>query len=144
MKNINGLQADVLLNKLLNSLLQLKDTLTLQNEWIYLLSVAVVLFILVTILRKFLIIKNSLKEDSMLLELTPPSFTEQEAYTTDQLFSIIHAIGSQRSIKDRILGVKPRFSLEIVSTQNQGIRYLIRTSPNQVNTLRKSLLSYIP
>src|SRR3989338_6383066 len=144
MKNIDGLKADVLLNKLYTFLLQLKDTLTLQNEWLYLLTVVIALFVLLAILRKFLIIKNSLKEDSMLLELTPPSFTEQESYTTDQLFSIIHAIGSQRSIKDRIFGVKPRFSLEIVSTQNQGIRYLIRTSPNQVNTLRKSLLSYLP
>lgn len=85
-----------------------------------------------------------LNEQSMLLELTPPSFTEQEAYTTDQLFSVIHALGNQRSFKDRLLGFKPRFSLEIVSTQSQGIRYLVRTSPKQVNTLKKSLLSYLP
>ena len=85
-----------------------------------------------------------LAEQSMLLELTPPSFTEQESYTTDQLFSVIHALGNQRSFKDRLLGLKPRFSLEIVSTQNQGIRYLVRTSPKQVNILRKSLLSYLP
>ncbi|MBI2601384.1 hypothetical protein HYW42_05545, partial [Candidatus Daviesbacteria bacterium] len=83
--------------------------------------------------------RNSLKEASILLELTPPSFTEQESYTTDQLFSIIHSLGSQQSFMDRIFGNKTRFSLEIVSTKNQGIRYIIRTSPKQVNTLRKSL-----
>jgi len=80
----------------------------------------------------------------MLLELTPPSFTEKQSYTTDQLFSIIHALGSQKSFKDRLLGNKSRFSLEIASTQNQGIRYLVRTSPKQVNTLKKSLLAYLP
>ena len=80
----------------------------------------------------------------MLLELTPPAFTEKESYTTDQLFSIIHSLGSQRSVKDKLLGTQTRFSFEIVSTQNDGIRYLIRTSPKQVNTLRKSLLSYLP
>ncbi|MBI2314969.1 type IV secretion system DNA-binding domain-containing protein [Candidatus Daviesbacteria bacterium] len=78
------------------------------------------------------------------MELTPPSFTEKESYTTDQLFSIIHSLGNQRSIKDRFLGIQTIFSLEIVSTQNDGIRYLVRTSPKRVNTLRKSLLSYLP
>jgi hypothetical protein len=42
------------------------------------------------------------------------------------------------------LGNKIRVSLEIVSTQNQGIRYLLRTTKSQANTLRRSLLSYLP
>lgn len=99
---------------------------------------------LLIIIRKALAIKNLLKEPSVLLELTPPSFTEKQSYTTDQLFSIIHALGNQRSFKDRLLGNQTRFSLEIVSTKDQGIIYLVRTSPKQVNTLKKSLLAYLP
>lgn len=144
MQDWQKLQADYLLNKLYNYLLSLQDTFLQQNELIYLLSAIFTVFVLITVIRKFLIIKNSLKEQSMLLELTPPSFTEQESYTTDQLFSIIHAIGSQRSFKDRVLGNKTRFSLEIVSTKSEGIRYIVRTSPKHVNTLKKSLLSYLP
>jgi len=102
------------------------------------------LLLIAVILRKALKFRRSLKETSVLLELTPPTVTEKSAYTTDQLFSIIHALGNQRLFKDRLLGSKTRFSLEIVSTQNQGIRYLIRTSPMLVNTLKKSLLSYLP
>jgi len=142
--DIQKLQADYLLNKFYTYLLHLKGNFTLQSEMIYPLAITFAVFTLIIIIRKLLIIKNTLKEQSMLLELTPPSFTEQESYTTDQLFSIIHAIGNQRTFKDRLLGNKSRFSLEIVSTQNQGIRYIVRSSPSQVNTLRKSLLSYLP
>ncbi len=144
MKNLDGLRADVLLNKLFNYLLHLKDTLALHNELIYLFIGAILLFITLKIVRKILVLKNSLNERSMLLELTPPSFTEQQSYTTDQLFSIIHAIGNQRTFIEKLLGYETRFSLEIVSTKSQGIRYLVRTSPKYVNTLKKSLLSYLP
>jgi hypothetical protein len=104
----------------------------------------ILFFFLLKLILKILAVKRSLSEASMLLELTPPSFTEKMSYTTDQLFSIIHSLGNQGSFKDRLLGNKTRFSLEIVSTQNQGIRYLVRTSPKQVNTLKKNLLAYLP
>jgi len=144
MKNIEGLRADYWFNKLINFLFHLKDNFTLRNEYFFLFIIVFITFILVSLIRKILRIKKAITEPSMLLELTPPSFTEQESYTTDQLFSIIHAIGNQRSFKDKIIGTKTKFSLEIVSTQNQGIRYIVRTSPKQVNTLRKNLLSYLP
>jgi hypothetical protein len=144
MNNIEGLRADYWLNRLISFLLHLKDTFTLQNEYVFPLIGILTTFILVTLVRRILAFRGTFKEKSILLELTPPSFTEQKSYTTDQLFSIIHALGNQRSFKDKLLGNKTRFSLEIASTQNQGIRYLIRTSPKQVNTLRKSLLSYLP
>ena len=108
------------------------------------LSIAVGVFALLLLLRKLFVFKKSLQEQSVLLELTPPSFTEKQSYTTDQLFAIIHSLGDQRSIKEKLLGYKARFSLEIVSTKQQGIRYIIRTSPKQADTLRKSLLAYLP
>jgi hypothetical protein len=70
--------------------------------------------------------------------------TEKTAYTTQQLFSVIHNLGKQRSFIDKILGKKTLFACEIVSTQNQGIRYLIRTTPDMVNNLKRSLISYMP
>ncbi len=45
---------------------------------------------------------------------------------------------------DKLVGKKPTISCEIVSTQNQGIRYLIRTTPDQLNTLKRNLYSYLP
>lgn len=96
------------------------------------------------ILRTVLQFRKSIQEASVLLELTPPSKTEQDSYTTEQLFSLIHSLGNHRSFKDKLLGNKTQFSLEIVSTQHDGIRYLIRTIPKEVNTLKRNLLSYLP
>ncbi len=83
-------------------------------------------------------------DKQILLELRPPASTEKTSYTTQQLFSIIHNLGKQHSLLDQLLGKKNSFSFEIVSTHNQGIRYLIKTTPKQVNNLKRSLLSYMP
>lgn len=144
MNNIEALRADYWLTKLIGFILHFRNSFALQNEYAFYLISILAAVVLTALIRKILTFKISLKEQSILLELTPPSFTEKDSYTTDQLFSIIHSLGSQRSIKDKLLGNRTRFSLEIVSTQQEGIRYLVRTSPKQVNTLRKSLLSYLP
>ncbi len=145
MNDLHKLEFGYLLNQLISNFHKPQGSILATAQNLILPAIALALFIfLLLIIRKILAIKKLLSEPSMLLELTPPSFTEKQSYTTDQLFSIIHALGNQRSFKDKLLGNKPRFSLEIVSTQNQGIRYLIRTSPKQVNTLQKSLLSYLP
>src|SRR5688572_8980987 len=143
MKNLDGLRADKLLDNLHSYFLHYTDNFTLQNEWFYLIGGLLALYFVLKSIRSYLSIKYSLNEQSILLELIPPSFTEQESYTTDQLFSIIHAIGNQKNILERLMGYNSRFSLEIVSTKTQGIRYLIRTSPKHVNTFKRSLLSYL-
>lgn len=139
------LRADYLVGRVFNSFNLVRFSSDIFHSFFFGI-ILVVLFLLFSflVIRRLLSIRYSLKEKSVLLELTPPSITEKSAYTTDQLFSIIHSLGNQNSFKDRLLGYKPRFSLEITSTRDKGIRYLIRTSPQHVNTLKKSLLSYLP
>ncbi len=88
-------------------------------------------------------IKRSLSEPSVLLEITPPAFAEKTAYTTAQLFSVIHDLGKKRTFLDKLLGKKIIFSFEIVSSLDKGIRYLIRTSPEQVNNVKRTVMSYL-
>lgn len=143
--DIQQLRADYIVDKVFKSLYTtnfLSDIF--RSSTFALLVVAIFIALILLIIRRLLFIKHSLEEKSVLLELTPPSITEKSAYTTDQLFSIIHSLGNQRSFRDRLLGYQSRFSLEITSTRDQGIRYLIRISPKQLNTLKKSLLSYLP
>lgn len=107
----------------------------------------IILFILVALLwliRRIYLIKNSFQETSIILELTPPAFTEKTAYTTSQLFSVIHNLGDRRTWIEKLLGKKILFSFEIVSTLNQGIRYLIRTTSSETNNAKRSILSYLP
>jgi energy-coupling factor transporter ATP-binding protein EcfA2 len=142
--SINELRADYLLDKYIYS----KDFSGLSTgsyDWIYpSLLILVTLIYSLLIVRKVLSFRKSFKENSILLELTPPAMTEKTAYTTQQLFSVIHNLGKQRSFMDKVIGKKTLFACEIVSTQNQGIRYLIRTTPDLVNNLKRSLISYMP
>ncbi len=109
------------------------------------LLVLAVLFIpTLLILRVILRNKKAVKEPSILLEITPPAITEKSAYTTQELFKTIHGLEFKRSFLDKLVGKKPTISCEIVSTQNQGIRYLIRVTPDQLNTLKRNLYSYLP
>src|SRR5260221_5006167 len=95
----------------------------------------VIIFIL--IFRLIFNIARALKEPSVIIQLIPPAYTEKTAYTTTQLFSVIHRLGKDKTFLERVLGRKTRFSFEIVSTRTEGIRYVISTTAKEVNNLQK-------
>lgn len=105
---------------------------------------SIALVVIIILIRKFLILKRILKEKTILLEITPPAFTDKGALTTQNFFSVIHGLGKERNLKNWIMGNKTTFSLEIVSSLNQGIRYLIRTTPDEAEIIKKDLLAYLP
>jgi len=112
-------------------------------------SVSVVIIAFLSLVALFLIrlffqLQKSLHEPSVLLELTPPAFIEKTSYTTSRFFSAMHHLGKRRTLMDKILGRKILISLEIVSTKEKGIRYLIRTTPKEVNNVKRIALSYLP
>lgn len=149
MKDWQRFRADYLWNQFTANFSHSKDGLSSSASHNIFLSLPFLIFLvllalLILTLRLVLRLKKTLEEDSVLLELTPPSHSEKSAYTTQQLFSTIHNLGRETTTLDKILGKKPRFSFEIVSTQNQGIRYLIRVRPDQVNNFKRNLLSYLP
>lgn len=142
--SINELRADYLLDKYLYS----KDFSGLStglSSWFIpaLFSISILICLLLLV-RKILSFRRTFKEQSILLELTPPATTEKTAHATQELFKTIHRLGREKSLVDRLLGKKTIFSCEIVSTQKEGIRYLVRTAPNQINNLKRNLLSYLP
>ncbi|MEX0616619.1 MAG: DUF87 domain-containing protein [Candidatus Woykebacteria bacterium] len=142
--NFKQLRADYILSNFLSHFPAI-NRVVLDFPSILLLALVLVAIAAVIFgVRMFLLFRNQLKEKSVFLELTPPSSTEQDASTTERLFSLVHALTNKRSFTDHLLGNKTRVSLEIVSTQNQGIRYLLRTTKKQANTLRRSLISYLP
>jgi hypothetical protein len=143
MNNIQQFEANNLFQTLLKYLPGSPVVKTAYSLIPYLI-VFLILCLIAYILGKLLVLRMLLREEQILLEITPPSLTEKESYTTEQLFSLIQSLGQQRSLKDKLLGKKVYFSLEIVSTRNEGIRYLIRTTPEKASILRKTLISYLP
>src|SRR6266403_3373358 len=103
-----------------------------------------IIIIVLYILRKFWVLKTLLQQEKVFLELTPPALTEKTSYTTQQLFSVLHQLGNQQTLLERILGKKILFSFEIVSTKEQGIRYLIKTNRDESETIQKMVRAYMP
>jgi hypothetical protein len=141
--SIQELRADYLLSNVTNSN-SLSSFQGITSNVLFLLLNVTFLVVTLIIIRKIIALKRSLNEQSILLELTPPASTEKTAYTTQQLFSVIHSLGKQKSIFDKLIGKKTVFACEIVSTQNLGIKFLIRTAPEQAANLKRSLISYMP
>ncbi len=78
------------------------------------------------------------------LELTFPSDTTKSAYATEELYRLLHTLSRQKNFWDKILLRKNGYSLEIVSTRNEGIRYLLAADPNVIETIQYNLRSYLP
>jgi len=145
MQNLHQFEAGYILNSVLQGSPNALQIIGIHfSSYFYFSILLVLVTVLVVVFRRLISFLKSLNELTVFLELTPPAFTEKSAYTTEQLFSLIHSLGSQRTIVDRLLGYRPIFSLEISSTQNQGIRYLVRVPTKDASTFRKSLLSYLP
>lgn len=85
-----------------------------------------------------------LRQETVLLEVTPPTDTEIPAVSTAQLFTLIYGLLRQRSFIDRLLLRQQSCSLEIVSTKELGIRYILRVPKSLAETMERGLRSYLP
>lgn len=104
----------------------------------------VFLYFIFRLARQLLTISLHLKQKFAVLEVKPPQETLQSSYTTQQLFNIIHGIAKQRSWLHRILGFQKSYAFEIVSSKNEGIRYLLRVNEEDADLIKKGLMSYLP
>lgn len=100
--------------------------------------------LVVLILVRFLNLKHLAKQPFVFLELTPPASSDKTPEATKQLFNVFHGLYISRSLKDKLLGRKPVFSGEIVSTKEHGIRYIMRIAQKDVAFFEKTVASYLP
>ena len=104
----------------------------------------VILGILSLYLVKIYLLAKNLNQPQVTLLVKPFKYTVQEAYTTEQLFNVVHTIGKQRKLLDRIFDIPNRFAFEINATKQGGIRYLITCNLVHSSVLKKHLRSYLP
>ncbi len=109
--------------------------------WIFL---TVGLIFLICLFIKWCLIKKLHRQPQTILEVKPLRVTEQNPYTTEQLFNLIHGLAKQSTWVYRFFNVSKSYALEIVSTKEDGIRYLMRINQNDSDLIEKSLLSYLP
>ena len=108
------------------------------------LIVVLVLAIVTFVSLRVLDFRRLFRQSSVLLELTPPSGTDKTPEATSQLFAVLHGLGSSRSFVDKLLLRKVTFSLEVVSTRQLGIRYVIRVNEADAPSFEHTIWSYLP
>ncbi len=84
------------------------------------------------------------QEEKCFLELTFPSDTTKSAFATEQLYVLLHARARMSGGWQRFLKQKKIFSLEIVSTKDEGIRFLLGVPKKEMLLVHRNLLSYLP
>lgn len=119
---------------------------TLPPAQVYLIPIALIVLvsILLYLIRKFSWRLFAKKQPLVFLELTFPHTTSKSAYATEQFLTLLHSLARRRSLKHRALGHKKQYSLEIVATREEGIRYILGVSSADESIIKKSLLSYLP
>lgn len=88
-------------------------------------------------------IRNKLKSKKF-LQLIFPADTSKSAFATQQFFSLLHILSRKLSFWDKIICRKNEYSLEIVSTKKEGIRYLLIADAKFIDIISRNLLSYLP
>jgi hypothetical protein len=74
------------------------------------------------------------KRDVVYLEITPPEHSEKSPLATEQLFTILQRLINKNSV----------LSLEIISSREKGIRYLISGDETAVTALQRHIAAYLP
>jgi hypothetical protein len=78
------------------------------------------------------------------LELAFPADTSKSAYATEQLHILLRSQVRYRSFLAKLAGYKQCYSLELVSSKNEGIRYILVIPSDDVEHISSSLLSFMP
>ncbi len=84
------------------------------------------------------------QEERTFLELTFPSDTTKSAFATEQLYILLHTRARMSSGWQSFLKRKKVFSLEIVSSREEGIRFLLGIPKKEVDVIHRSLLPFLP
>ncbi len=115
----------------------------LEIALVCLLSILVLIF-LIKLFGLLLSLKSQLSSSYDLLLLTPPKEIEKLPESTKELFKLLHSLGKNQPLLNRILNVFSCYSLEIVSTKEKGIYFLLRCPQRDTGTIKRSLVAYSP
>jgi hypothetical protein len=96
------------------------------------------------LLRHYIRLRFARKEPFTFLELIVPASTAKSAYATEQFFTLLHSLAGQRRALQRLIGHKKCYSLELIATREEGIRYIVGVSKKDASVIEKGLLSYLP
>lgn len=111
---------------------------------LWLLFAAVVISLCIALLRTIYGMVHQWRRKLVLLELIPHATNDKLPDATNQLFKSLHGLASTMNWREKVLGKKEVYSLEIVATKAEGIRYIITCDVHAVDSLKHAITSYTP
>ncbi|MGH7157460.1 MAG: type IV secretory system conjugative DNA transfer family protein [Candidatus Saccharimonadales bacterium] len=78
------------------------------------------------------------------LELTFPADTSKSAFATEQLHILLRGTVKYYGFWDHLAARKKPYSLELVGTRDDGIRYILMIPAREAEAVRHNLLSFLP
>lgn len=78
------------------------------------------------------------------LQLIFPADTTKSAYATEQLHILMRSMVRYSKFWKRMAARKQPYSLELVATRDDGIRYVIRIPKQEVEAVKRTLVSFLP
>lgn len=111
---------------------------------LYLLLSILVFAFLVFLSGKIIIFFHQMSTRQTLLEIIPPNTTKQSPLATEQFLATLNSLMQQRSVIEKLLGKKKHIALEIVSSKETGIRFLVRIVQDDAIVIKKHILSFLP
>lgn len=135
---------DINLEQLLPFFSRLLSRLQIFTSYIPVIGIFLLILAVLFVVRKILAMYLGLKQSFTFLEVKPPQETLKSSYTTEQLFNLLHGLARQQTWLHRLIGLQKSYAFEIVSTKDEGIRYLLRVNEEDADLIKKNLLSYLP
>ena len=114
------------------------------NQIVVFVTIAGVFVIVLFLFFIYIKIKRILEGKYTLLEIKPPAISLQSAFSTRQLFTIFHSLEHESSFLEKLLKIKKQVSYEIVSTKEDGIRYLLHAPYEDIPIITKNIRAYLP
>lgn len=88
--------------------------------------------------------RRLLHRQSVCLELTPPAGVARAPRATQELFNVLAGLQSSRPLRDKLLRRHVVLAFEMVSTREQGIRYLLQADKKWIATVSQAITAYLP
>lgn len=78
------------------------------------------------------------------LELTFPADTMKSAFATEQLHILLRGLVKYHDFWDQQAARKKPYSLELVGTNDDGIRFILMIPASEADIVRRNLISFLP
>jgi hypothetical protein len=104
----------------------------------------IVITVVIFVVRKMYGLLLLYKSKRIALCITPPAFEDKNSIATESLFSAMHALGTSRTLKERMLGKEYIYSAEIHSSKQTGIQFFVVADSTKASSLEKLITAYVP